>query len=169
MTETVDEQDAETRRAAVSGDAWNDFCDTLKDAGRLVLENSSDDLARIEGFRYLSRLARGGIQNFVEASERTFPRIQVIPDMLKIGCDNPDALYQRVNVDPAHRYRSGGPEARSTTSVSAPTRAGTEPVTRRRAGRAISRTTNRTRHERSRSSPASTGPSTWTPASSGSR
>ena len=99
---------ADAREAAVTGRAWSDFCDTLKSAGQLVLDNSTDDLDRIEGFRYLSRLTRGGLQSFVEANDRTFPRVLPIPEQLKIGCDNPDAHYLNVNIDSAHTYRIKG-------------------------------------------------------------
>ncbi|MGI9604212.1 MAG: hypothetical protein ACR2QE_20200 [Acidimicrobiales bacterium] len=97
-----------TLDAAVSGQAWDEFCDTLKGAGRLIIDNSTDDLDRIEGFRYLSRLTRGGLQSFIEANDRTFPRVLAIPEQLKIGCDNPDAYYLNVNVDSRHIYRISG-------------------------------------------------------------
>ncbi|MDH3706084.1 MAG: hypothetical protein OES57_08455 [Acidimicrobiia bacterium] len=98
----------DVREAAVSGQAWEDFCDALKSAGQKVLDHSTDDLDRIEGFRYLSRLTRGGLQSFIEANNRTFPRVLAIPEQLKIGCDNPDAYYLNVNIDPAHAYRITG-------------------------------------------------------------
>ena len=94
---------------AVSGKAWADFCDSLKSAGELILDHSTDDLDRIEGFRYLSRLARGGLVAFVENGDPVFAQILPIPHNLKIGCDNPDALYQNVAIDPAYRYRIHGP------------------------------------------------------------
>jgi len=98
----------EKRDAAVSGQAWADFCDTLKDAGQLVLDNSEDDLDRAEGFRYLTRLTRGGLDSFIEASDTSFPSVNPIPHMLKIGCDNPDAFYQRVEISRRHTYRITG-------------------------------------------------------------
>lgn len=94
---------------AVSGKAWEDFCDSLKSAGQLILDHSTDDLDRIEGFRYLSRLTRGGLHAFIENGNRTFAEVLPIPHNLKIGCDNPDAYYQNVPVDPRYRYRVSGP------------------------------------------------------------
>ncbi|MEM9464001.1 MAG: DUF1214 domain-containing protein [Actinomycetota bacterium] len=96
------------RQDAVSGKAWSDFCDALKAAGDLVVEHSTDDLDRIEGFRYLSRLARGGLTAFIENGDRIRPHILPIPFNLKIGCDNPDADYRNVGIDPAHTYRITG-------------------------------------------------------------
>jgi len=98
----------EKQEAATSGQAWADFCETLKDAGQLVLDNSEDELDRVEGFRYLSRLTRGGLDSFMEASDTSFPSVNPIPHMLKIGCDNPDAFYQRVEISRRHSYRITG-------------------------------------------------------------
>ncbi len=98
----------EKHEAAVSGRAWDEFCDTLKSAGRIIIDHSDDELDRIEGFRYLTRLTRGGLENFLEGGDTAFPVISPIPHMLKIGCDNPDAYYQRVNISPRHSYRVTG-------------------------------------------------------------
>lgn len=92
----------------VTGRAWADFCDALKSAGDLITANSTDDLDRIEGFRYLSRLARGGLTAFIENGDRVRPFILPIPFNLKIGCDNPDADYRNVGVDPRFDYRITG-------------------------------------------------------------
>ncbi len=99
----------ERHDAVVDGDAWAQFCDRLKAMGQIVLDSSDDDLDRLEGFRYLSRLTRGGLANFIENSATPFAQILPIPHNLKIGCDNPDALYQNVPVDPAYDYRIRGP------------------------------------------------------------
>lgn len=98
-----------TRDAAVSGKAWADFCDALKSAGDLIVDHSTDELDRIEGFRYLSRLTRGGLQAFLENGDAAYAQILPIPHNLKIGCDNPDALYQNVAIDPTYDYRIHGP------------------------------------------------------------
>lgn len=55
----------------MSGEAWNDFCDTLKAAGQSVMR---DDLPgsprdRTEGFRVFTRLLLG------DATHRITPRI----------------------------------------------------------------------------------------------
>jgi hypothetical protein len=98
----------DAQAAAVSGEAWDEFCESLKAAGQLIIDNSTDDLDRIEGFRYLSRLTRGGLQSFLEGNNAVFPRVLALPEQLKIGCDNPDAAYFNVNIDPSHKYRIHG-------------------------------------------------------------
>ena len=92
----------------VDGTAWAEFCDKLKEAGALVLERSEGDLDRTEGFRFLSRLLRGGLESFVEAGDTRFPRIRSLPDQVKIGSDNPDSLYQTATIDGSLRYRVSG-------------------------------------------------------------
>jgi hypothetical protein len=48
------------------------------------------------------------LESFVEGSGTRFPRVRTIPDQVKIGSDNPDALYQTVNLDGRHDYRLWG-------------------------------------------------------------
>ncbi|WP_419846470.1 hypothetical protein [Candidatus Poriferisocius sp.] len=93
---------------AVNGKAWADFCDNLKEAGQIILDNSTDDLDRLEGFRYLSRLTRGGLGR-LENHGPAHAQILPIAHNLKIGCDNPDALYQGVGINGAFDYRISGP------------------------------------------------------------
>eukprot|EP01043_Picozoa_sp_COSAG02_P096443 COSAG02_NODE_32738_length_511_cov_1.155340_1_plen_103_part_10 len=54
----------EAQRRVVSGEAWAEFCDTLKSAGAAVLAAGApeDALSQAEGYRYLSRLARVGLE-----------------------------------------------------------------------------------------------------------
>jgi hypothetical protein len=99
----------EQSSAAEDGTAWREFCDSLKAAGDKILEHSEDPLDRVEGFRYLARLARGGLESFLEHGDSEFPTVPSLPYMLKIGCDNPDAHYQRVTIDARRTYRLHGP------------------------------------------------------------
>jgi hypothetical protein len=96
------------RERVTSGQAWAEFCDRIKDAGQLVLERSSSELDRTEGFRFLSRLVRGGLESFVESGDARFPLIRTLPDQVKIGSDNPDAIYQTATIDGRFRYRLSG-------------------------------------------------------------
>lgn len=92
----------------VDGTAWARFCDELKAAGQQVLDFADNDIDRVEGFRYLARLARGGLETYLEHGDTQFPTVPSLPHMLKIGCDNPDAHYQRVTIDPRRTYRLHG-------------------------------------------------------------
>jgi hypothetical protein len=51
----------------MDGTAWEAFCDTLKNAGALILSECSpkSPLDRAEGFRFLSRLTRLALEKFV--------------------------------------------------------------------------------------------------------
>lgn len=94
-----------------SGQAWADFCDTLKRAGEQVLrpEAPADALSRAEGFRYLSRLLRIALDMHVEGSDRDFPVFyKPSHETAKIGADNPDNLYLRAEIDGRHDYRITG-------------------------------------------------------------
>ncbi len=92
----------------VSGQAWAEFCDALKAAGDLVQERATCDLDRIEGYRFLSRLARGGLHSSIESGDVRFPLLTTMPDQVKIGSDNPDSLYMSGNVDGRLNYRISG-------------------------------------------------------------
>ena len=96
------------RDRVVSGAAWHEFCDALKAAGDLVVARSESDLDRAEGFRFLSRLTRGGLASFVEGGDTRFPIIAPMPDNVKIGSDNPDAAYMSCPIDGRLHYRITG-------------------------------------------------------------
>jgi len=98
----------EIRENAVNGKVWADFCDNLKEAGQIILDNSTDDLDRLEGFRYLSRLTRGELGR-LENHGPGHTQVLPIPYNVKIGCDNPDALYQGVAISGSLDYRIHGP------------------------------------------------------------
>ena len=55
----------------VSGAAWDEFCDTLKAAGAAMLAPGAprDPFNLAEGYRYLARLARAGLENYLECAD----------------------------------------------------------------------------------------------------
>lgn len=61
----------------LSGRAWDDFCETLKQTGRMIDQFGDDvtDLDRTEWYRFLSRYVRMGFEHYVECSEPTRPRV----------------------------------------------------------------------------------------------
>ncbi|MGH8807740.1 MAG: hypothetical protein ACREX0_07675, partial [Noviherbaspirillum sp.] len=95
----------------VSGRAWHAFCDVLKRAGEQILrpEAPQDAFTRAEGFRYLSRLIRIGLEMHVEGADPDFPHL-IIPnhETAKIGADNPDNLYQYARLNGRNDYRIRG-------------------------------------------------------------
>ena len=59
----------------VSGAAWDEFCDTLKAAGAAMLAPGAprDPFNQAEGYRYLARLARAGLENYLECADVEVP------------------------------------------------------------------------------------------------
>ncbi|WP_101760593.1 DUF1214 domain-containing protein [Oceanicoccus sp. KOV_DT_Chl] len=95
----------------VDGSAWANFCDSLKEAGDIILrsETPNDVFNRAEGYRYLTRLLRAGLESNIESSDPRFPRFfQLANETIKIGNDNPDNIYQNVNLDGRLDYRITG-------------------------------------------------------------
>jgi len=95
------------RERILDGRAWVDFCEGLRRAGDVVLREGSprDPFDRAEGFRYLSRLARGALETFVECSDPDFPVFRrPAHETLKIGADNPDNHYQSATVSGRNEY-----------------------------------------------------------------
>jgi hypothetical protein len=94
----------------LTAEAWTEFCDLLKKAGEIVLR---EDLAttafeRGEGIRYLSRLLRAGLQTFAENTGPKHPVFRALPDMVKMGLDNPDNYYLGASVSSKYSYRIRG-------------------------------------------------------------
>jgi hypothetical protein len=101
----ADEQSA--RDKTLSGEVWNEFCDLLKSAGQLVLDNSAEDeLERAEGFRYLARQALNGLRSSIDSPPLAAPAFNY--DAPRIGCDNPDFLYGSCRITGRASYRVRG-------------------------------------------------------------
>jgi hypothetical protein len=95
----------------VSGAAWEQFCDALKAAGAEVLrpETPASELDRAEGWRYLTRLTRVGLEMMLEFSDPDFPVFyQASNTTLKIGADNPDNVYWNATIAGDRDYRVRG-------------------------------------------------------------
>ena len=81
----------------VSGEAWEEFCDTLKAAGASLRFPGApqDPFSQAEGYRYLSRLARAGLEGFLEDADPRAPVLKrVVHETVKMGADNPDNHYR---------------------------------------------------------------------------
>ena len=62
---------SDAERRVTSGAAWEEFCRSLEQAGRVITAEDSprDLLDRAEGYRYLSRLVRAGLEGFLEDAD----------------------------------------------------------------------------------------------------
>ena len=95
----------------ISGRAWAEFCDALKDVGALVLDPRApaDPLDRAEGYRFLMRLVRYGFEGFLEYNDPLAPRLhRGSHETIKIIHENPDNLYLGARVDGRLVYRLWG-------------------------------------------------------------
>jgi len=104
-----------SQQRIISGKSWDEFCDSLKAAGAVVMAPGAprDPFVQAEGYRYLSRVLRGGLENFLESSDPQAPRFITIANGLrsgpvKLGSDNPDNLYENATIDGSRFYKIVG-------------------------------------------------------------
>ncbi|HUS23844.1 MAG TPA: DUF1214 domain-containing protein [Candidatus Binatia bacterium] len=91
----------------ISGRTWSEFCRALERAGAQVLrpEAPSTPLDRAEGWRYLTRLLRIGLEMHLEFADADFPGFFAPShETGKIGADNPDNLYLMARISGRHEY-----------------------------------------------------------------
>jgi hypothetical protein len=99
------------RDRIVDGVTWAEFCDTLKSAGDVILHGClrEDALDRAEGYRYLSRLARAGLEAFVEHADPRAPVLfRPVHETVKMGADHPDNHYLWAAISGEYEYRLRG-------------------------------------------------------------
>ncbi len=97
----------EERAAAriADGTAWNELCDRLREAGGVVQRGPADPFTRAEGYRYLTRLLRAGLETFVEHADPLAPVLRrPVHETIKMGNDNPDNHYLHASISGAHAY-----------------------------------------------------------------
>lgn len=95
----------------VSGQSWEEFCDTLKAAGASLTfpGTPKDPFSQAEGYRYLTRLTRAGLMAFVEHADPKSPVLhRVVHETVKMGADNPDNYYQTASISGQYEYRITG-------------------------------------------------------------
>ncbi len=95
----------------MNGQTWTDFCEALRAAGELVNAELApqDDFTRAEGYRYLTRMLRAGLESFLEGGDPAFPQLRCpVHETIKMGADNPDNYYQSAPISPQYDYRITG-------------------------------------------------------------
>ena len=95
----------------VSGKAWEEFCDTLKAAGSAMVYGNPpiDGFNQAEGYRYLTRLTRAGLDAFIEHADPQFPVLKrMVHETVKLGADNPDNYYENAQINGAYEYAIKG-------------------------------------------------------------
>lgn len=101
----------EAEQKVLDGSAWEEFCDALKEAGKIVQSPKApqDAFNQAEGYRYLTRLLRGGLESFLEFRDPAFPQLRCgAHETIKLGADNPDNRYESCSVNPQYDYRIYG-------------------------------------------------------------
>ena len=124
-TRGTTEDDLAARRV-VSGQAWDEFCDTLKAAGASLNFPGAprDAFNQAEGHRYLTRLTRAGLMALVEHADPRAPVLhRVAHETVKLGADNPDNYYQTAAISGAYTYRITG-QRKTVTYLGFGTQAG---------------------------------------------
>jgi hypothetical protein len=95
----------------MDGRSWAEFCDRLKAAGDIVLapDTPATQIDRAEGWRYLSRLTRIGLEMMLEHADADFPAFYSASHATaKIGADNPDNIYLNATIAGDREYRLYG-------------------------------------------------------------
>jgi hypothetical protein len=95
----------------IDGSVWDEFCDALKEAGNIIQSEKApkDAFNQAEGYRYLSRLLRGGLESFLEHRDPAFPQLRCgAHETIKLGADNPDNRYESASINPKYDYRISG-------------------------------------------------------------
>jgi hypothetical protein len=98
------------RQRLVSGEAWDDFCDTLKLAGRHInkVNEPLSDLDRAEWYRFVTRVTRSSLERLLENAEPTRPRLRDMVWRQSINVQTVDQDHLMCQFDKARDYRITG-------------------------------------------------------------
>ncbi|MBL8679559.1 MAG: DUF1214 domain-containing protein [Myxococcales bacterium] len=102
---------SEAERKVLTGEAWSQYCKTLEAAGASLQFPGTPRGAfdQAEGYRYLARLVRAGLEGFLEDADPQAPVFKrVVHETIKMGADNPDNHYMNASVSGAYEYKIRG-------------------------------------------------------------
>ena len=106
---SMDKREIESRAAQrlLSGQSWEDFCDVLKVAGKMIDRFGDDpsDLDRAEWYRFLTRVARSSFERLIENAEPTRPRLRDMVWRQSINVQTVDQDHLMCQFDEARDYR----------------------------------------------------------------
>jgi len=96
---------------AMTAKMWDEFCDTLKEAGQVVLkpEVPANAFDRTLGHRFLAGLLRGGLEMALDYANPQYPGFfRLADETKKMLNDNPDNFYQNCVIDGRYDYKITG-------------------------------------------------------------
>ncbi len=102
---------SDVEQKIIDGSVWEEFCDELKSAGRLVMRPDlpGDPMNRALGFRALAQWLRAGLESALDFADPEFPAFfRLADETKKMLNDNPDNHYQNCAIDPRFEYRITG-------------------------------------------------------------
>jgi hypothetical protein len=101
---------SEANARLFSGELWSKFCDDLKAAGDDILRPGIvEPLDAIEGYRMLTRLLRGALEERLEWANARHPTlINTCHETIKIVAENPDNIYLGCKLRGDCDYRISG-------------------------------------------------------------
>lgn len=102
---------SDAEQKVLDGSAWEEFCDSLKEAGKVVMSEKAprDAFNQAEGYRYLTRMLRGGLESFLEFRDPAFPQLRCgAHETIKLGADNPDNRYESCTINSRYEYKITG-------------------------------------------------------------
>ena len=103
--------EAMAKERLLTGRAWEDFCDIIKQSGKMVdlFGEEANELDRAEWYRFVTRLMRCGFERFVENCEPDRPRLRDAPWRQGINFQSPDQDHLLSEfIDGRYTYRITG-------------------------------------------------------------
>lgn len=107
---SASDTEAKAAERLLTGQAWEDFCDVLKVAGRHIehFGDQPSDLDRAEWYRFVTRVTRSSFERLIENAEPTRPRLRDMVWRQSINVQTVDQDHLMCQFDEARDYRITG-------------------------------------------------------------